>query len=141
MASPNHKAGLAVVVPATDNRSPPRAKVKQHAFGSPRKMIAQSNGYSPNRQLSGMPPPPPYANGINTPRQTNGTSQAGQVDGTSAQSPSGRPQRSEKARALPARQRLLGVDEALKFSPLSSIVPFNPGMFCRSCFMDNNLTL
>ena len=131
MASPNHKAGLAVVVPATDNRSPPRAKVKQHAFGSPRKIIAQSNGYIPNRQSSGMLPPPPYANGINMPRQTNGASQAGQVDGTSALLPSGRPQRSEKARALPARQRLLGVDEALKFSPLSSIVPFNPGKFCR----------
>ena len=141
MASPNHKAGLAVVVPATDNRSPPRAKVKQHGFGSPRKVISHSNGYSPHRQSSGMPPPPPYANGINMPRQTNGTPQAGQLDGTSAQPPSGRPQRSEKARALPARQRLLGVDEALKFSPLSSIVPFNPGMFVWQCFMDDILTI
>lgn len=31
---------------------------------------------------------------------------------------------------LPLRPRLPGVDDALQFSPLTSIVPFHPGMLC-----------
>lgn len=149
MASPNHKAGLAVVVPASDNRCQPRGKFKQNAFSSPRRLTPQSNGISPNRFSNADSC---YLNGLASPRQPNGTStvrqpttlfQQNSLSGrnvqnmngtkdrqpnvTAPQPPSGQA-RAEPNGVLPARQRLLHVDEALQYSPFSSIVPFNSGI-------------
>lgn len=134
MASPNHKAGLAVVVPAT-NQSPNRGKMRQHSFSSPRKPISQSNGSissHSSQQSNGMPPPPfpRHTNGTPLPRQPNGTATPKQTNGVPFQRRLNGPGFQQSNGAVPARPRLLGVDEALKYSPFSSIVPFGSGKHC-----------
>lgn len=142
MASPNHKAGLAVVVPASDNRSQPRGKVKQNAFTSPRKSSSQPNGMVFHRSSTEARNVPPYLDGFTSPCQPNGpsafspshgsteqnTNGTGRpyVNGTAAQPPNGIVSHEPKG-VVPARRRLLEVDEALQYSPFSSIVPFGSG--------------
>lgn len=149
MSSPNHKAGLAVVVPVGDNRSQPRGKVKQNALSSPRRSSSQSTNMIPGRSLNGTPTVAPYTNGFANPRQSNGTSLASQSKAMPLQPPSkevliqqsnstghqpsnGVPhQRSNglvNGHLIPGKRRLLGVDEALQYSPFSSVVPFSSGM-------------
>lgn len=124
MASPDHKAGLAFVVPtsATENRSPIRVKVKQHAYTSPKKGSSQFNGHLSSRPSNSFLVPG-HSNGSNTQRQPNGISPVLQPirakpNGNGHQPANGN---------LPASSRLLGVDEALQYSPFSSIVPFSSG--------------
>ncbi|KAL2039924.1 hypothetical protein N7G274_007327 [Stereocaulon virgatum] len=128
MASPDHKAGLAAVVPAT-NQSPPHGKMRQHSFSSPRKPVFQSNGSisgHSSQQPNGMPPPssPRHRDGISLPRQPTGTATPKQMNGVPCHRRLNEPGFWQSNGAVPARFRLLGVDEALKYSPFSSIVPF-----------------
>jgi hypothetical protein len=142
MASPNHKAALAVVVPASDNRS---------QFTSPRKVLAQSNGMVFNRSSNGNPSVPSNFTGCISTRHPNGTTAIRESNAFSPQHPShgqsvqnvngsGRahvngkvPQQtngslSHKSKGVvPSRRRLLEVEEALQYSPFSSIVPFGSG--------------
>lgn len=129
MASPNHRAGLAVVVPATENHTPTRIKVKQHAYTSPKKGSSQPNTYMSNMPSSGLPTLG-YTNGMSVQRQPNGISPMIQPFRTQ---PKGfGPQHSSGSLQSPSR--LLGVDEALQYSPFSSIVPFSSGK-CSSNFV------
>ena len=142
MASPNHKAGLAVVVPATNNQSPTQGKVKQHSFSSPRKPTFHLNGLTSSQGSNGMPPPPfpRYTNGTTSPRQSNGTAPPRQMNGVPFQRRPSGPGPQQSTGANPARSRLLGVDEALKYSPFSSIVPFGSGKYCSDCQGSQHLT-
>ena len=144
MASPDHAAGLAVVVPPSDNRSQPRGKVKQNAFSSPRKPSSQSGTTFPPRIPNGTPPAPRHVNGMAsqslpkavppgqllngaTLQQTNGRNHS-QPNETSQTQPKASVNHTSTNGATPGPRRLLGVDEALQFSPFSSIVPFSSGM-------------
>lgn len=117
MASPNHKVGLAVVVPTSDNRSPTQRKTKQHALNVPRSRLSQLNGHTPLQLINGgitsrQPnalPPARQPNGAPCPRQSNGVAPLQPSNGSFSIQP-----------------KLLSVDEALQFSPFSSIVPFGP---------------
>ena len=146
MASPDHAAGLAVVVPPNDNRSQPRGKVKQNAFNSPRKPPPQLNVIFPPRLSNGTSPTPPCLNGIppySPPKtmspwhlqngapfqQTNGGSHS-QTKVASPPPIKTMGNHNAVKAAIPNQQRLLGVDEALQFSPFSSIVPFSSGTDC-----------
>ena len=141
MASPNHKAGLAVVVPDTNNQSPIRGKVKQHSFSSPRKPAFYLNGLTSSQESSGMPLPPflRYTNGTTSPRQSNGTAPPRQMNGVPFQRRPSGPGPQQSNGAIPARSRLLGVDDALKYSPFSSIVPFGSGKYCSDCQRSQHL--
>lgn len=142
MASPNQKAALAVVVPASDNRN---------QFNSPRKVLAQPNGMVFNRPSNGNPSVPPHFTGCISTRHPNGTTAIRESNASSSQHPSlglgvqnmngsGRPRAngkvpqqsngsvSHKPRGVVSgRRRLLEVEEALQYSPFSSIVPFGSG--------------
>lgn len=119
MASPNHKAGLAVVVPTSDNRSPTQRKSKQHALNVPRNRLSQSNG-NPPPQLMNVGITPRQPNAVPHARQPNGAPFRRQCTGVAPFHPSNG--------TLPTQPRLLSVDEALQFSPFSSIVPFGPNI-------------
>lgn len=122
MASPDHKTGLAVVVPTSDTRSPTQRKSKQHALNVPRNRLSQVNGNTPPRLMNvSIPPRQPVA--VPPARQSNGALFQRQSNGTF------RP---------PAR--LLNVDQALQFSPFSSIVPSGPGEFPRLLLKQRHLT-
>ena len=118
MASPNHNAGLAVVIPTSDNRSPTQRKFKQHALNVPRNRLSQSNGITFPRPV----------NVGSTPRQPNPAPASRQPN-----EPSFRRQSTGVAPFLPPKgknptqPRLLNVDQALQFSPFASVVPFGPG--------------
>lgn len=151
MASPNHKVGLAVVVPAIDNRSQPCGRMNQNAFHSPRKISTQPNGMTSYRSSNGTPGVPSHFTGFASPRQQNRTTSIREPSALSPQhqlrgfamqnsNGAGRPhapgmatQQSNESigyelkGVVPPRRRLLEVDEALQFSPLSSIVPFGLG--------------
>jgi len=151
MASLNHKAGLAVVVPTSDDRSQPRGKVKQNVFDSPRKSSSRPNGMDLPRSSTEARNVPAYLNGVASPCQPNGTIPVREPSALSPQQPSrgsteqnmngkGRPNVNgiapqppnglvsyEPKGVVPARRRLLEVDEALQYSPFSSIVPFGSG--------------
>ena len=144
MASPDHAAGLAVVVPPSDNRSQPRGKVKQNAFTSPRKPSSQSGTMFPPKLSNGTHPAPRYVNGMATQnpmkavpsgqllngttlQQNNGGNHL-QENGTSQTQPKAPVNYTSTNGATPGPRRLLGVDEALQFSPFSSIVPFSSGI-------------
>lgn len=151
MASPDHKAGLAVVVPNSDNRSQARGKVKQNIFSTPRKSTCPSASMSTGRQAHGSPTAPRISNRPASVQQPNGSPPIkpsnrflpGQVsNGASPKQPNGVGYQQSNIVApcqligavsqplkggVPARPRLLGVDEALKYSPFSSIVPFSSG--------------
>ncbi len=150
MASPNHKAGLAVVVPASDHRSQPRGKVKQNAFNSPRKILTQSNKTIPTRSPNGTPSVPTHCTGFAS--QPNRTSPMKEpiaisplrvqisnvadrphANGMTLQQPNGLVSH-ELKKVVPARRRLLEVDEALQYSPFSSIVPFSSGTSYSICW-------
>lgn len=158
MASPNHKAGLAVVLPASDDRAHPRGIMKQNAFTSPRKNPYHSNGMKSNRSLNGttqiLSPSSGVAfshpSNVTTPhkgpitvssqhlmdnlavQKSNSICQP-HANGRVSHLPNGLP--TQEPKGVPAaRRRLLEVDEALQFSPFSSIVPFDPGESCRSTY-------
>ena len=118
MASPDHKAGLAVVVPISDNRSPTQRKFKQHALNVPRNRFSQSNGNTPPRPTN-MGTTPRQPTTLPPARQPNGAPSRQQSTGVASLQPSNG--------KFPTQSRLLSVDEALQFSPFSSIVPFSPG--------------
>jgi len=150
MSSPNHKAGLAVVV-GSDNRSQPRGKVKQNAFSSPRKSASQPMNTSFGRQSQRTPTTPQFSNGHSSPQQPNGIPPLNptngfvsrrpsngvglqQSNGTKHQPSNGVVPGQSKGEVnhhlkgvVPARPKLLSVEEALKYSPFSSIVPFSSG--------------
>lgn len=153
MVSTNHAAGLAIVVPASDVRSQPRGKVKQNAFNSPRKPSSQSNVMYPSRTPNGTPTTPRFTNGMYSSQQPNGMAMVNQpkviplqypsngavplkengtkhevIQNSAPRRPNGIPNGPQLKGVNPTRQRLLGVDEALQFSPFSSIVPFSSGM-------------
>lgn len=154
MASPNHKAGLAVVVPASDYRSQPCGRIKQNAFNSPRKISTQPNGIIPNRSSNGISGVSSHFTGFASPRQPNGTTPIREPDALSPKHHSykfavqnsngaGRPHAHGMANqqsnglvshelkvVVPAPRRLLEVDEALQYSPFSSIIPFSSGTSC-----------
>ena len=109
MALPNHKAGLAVVVPTSENRSPTQRKSKQHVMTVPRNKMSQFNWNTSPRAMSNCTTPR-QPNGALLPRQTTEEAPFQPSNGTLLNQP-----------------RLLSVDEALQFSPFSSIVPFGPG--------------
>ena len=117
MASPDHKTGLAVVVPTSDIRSPTQRKIKQHALNVPRNRLSQVNGNTLPRQPVAIPPPR-QSNGAPFPRQSTGVASYQPVNGS-----------------LPMKPRLLNVDQALQFSPFSSIVPSGPGE-CPKFFLE-----
>ena len=121
MASPDHKQGLAVVVPTSDIRSPTQRKSKQHALlNVPRNRLSQVNGNTPPRLMNvGIPPGEPIA--LSPPRQPNGAPFRRQSTGV-ASLPSANG-------TLRPQKRLLNVDQALQFSPFSSIVPSGPREF------------
>ena len=124
MASPNQKAGLAVVIPTSDNRSPTQRKFKQHALNVPRNRLSQSNGFTSPRPVNvgstpRQPNPPPAS------RQQNEPSFRRQSTGVAPYLPS-------KGGNNPTQPRLLNVDQALQFSPFASVVPFGPGENCGS---------
>ena len=121
MASPNHKAGLAVVVPTSDNRSPTQRKSKQHALNVPRNRLSQLNGTTPPRLIN-VSIPSQQSNAVSPPREPNGAPFRHQSTGQAPFHPSNR--------IFPSQPRLLSVDEALQFSPFSSVVPFSPGERC-----------
>ncbi|KAL6719140.1 Sister chromatid cohesion protein 2 [Lecanora helva] len=141
MASPNHRAGLAVVVPASDDQSQPRGTVKQNAFTSPRKMTSQPMKMNTPRQANGIFHTHQPLNVTFVEQQPkdiapryaqNGTLQsrkpANEVD-TQSQSRINH-RGSESVHHLvngrgPNRPRLFGVEEALQYSPFSSIIPFS----------------
>lgn len=153
MASPNHKAGLAVVLPASDDRAQPRGgMMKQNAFTSPRRNSYHFNGTKSNRSLSGTPQILSPSSEVAFSRSPTGhkgpTAVSSQhlmdniafqkpnavcqphVNGMVSHPPNGRTTQEPKGKP-PARRRLLEVDEALQYSPFSSIVPFSPGDSCR----------
>lgn len=117
MASTDHKAGLAVVVPTSDNRSPTQRKFKQLALNVPRSRSSQCNGNTPSRPMTvSITPQQPHTgpsarqlNGAPFPRQSTGVAPFEPSNGN-----------------VPTQPGLLSVDEALQFSPFSSIVPFGP---------------
>ena len=123
MASPEHKAGLAVVIPTSDNRSPTQRKFKQHALNVPRNRLSQSNVITSSRPVNfgstpRQPNPPPPSKQPNEPsfrRQSNGVAPYLPSKGNN-----------------PTQPRLLNVDQALQFSPFASVVPFGPGENYRS---------
>lgn len=131
MASPDHKAGLAVVVPTSDCRSPTQKKSKQHALNLHRNRLSQFNGNTPPRLMnvsitprqSVVEPPPRQSIGAPFRRQSTGVVSS---------------QRSN--RTLPTHTRLLNVDEALQFSPFSSIVPSGPGEHSKCFLKQRHLT-
>ena len=151
MASPDHKAGLAVVVPPSDNRSQPRGKVKQNVFSSHRKPLSQSMGSNGGRQSQGTFNSSRYPNGLSSPQKPNGVALVRHPNGNvprqtpvmagSQQSNGGSLHQASHATlpksngladhqakgGISARPRLLGVEEALQYSPFSSIVPFSSG--------------
>ena len=132
MASPNHKARLAVVVPATGNQTPSRGKAKPHPFSSPRKPTFQCNGLNSSQssqQSNGMPPPPsPRPTKMTaSPRQPNGTAPLSQMNGVPFQRRPNAHALQQSDSVITARPKLLGVNEALQYSPFSSIVPFGTG--------------
>ena len=154
MANPNHKAALAVVVGASDNRSQPRGKVKQKAFSSPRKPYPQSIMMNGLPHSQGAPAHPRYSYEFSSPSIPNRTTSANQPNGSLPYHPTiyqnlqqsngfGQQEidrlKSREANGTAngwlkggahARSRLLDVEEALQYSPFSSIVPFSPGMRC-----------
>ena len=118
MASPDHKAGLAVVIPTSDSRSPAQRKSKQNALNVPRNKLSQLNGNTPARLMNAnITPRQPFP--ASPARQSNGTPFGRQSTGVAPFQPPNR--------TLTTQPRLLNVDEALQFSPFSSIVPFGPG--------------
>ena len=165
MASPNHRAGLAIVVPVSDNRSQPRARVKQNVFSSPRKPSSQSNTMSAGRHSNGTLAPPRISNGLATSSQQSGAPSSSQPSREAPTQPSNglRPQASNgidghqpSGMAAPKlkggsnyplkevaamQNRLLGVEEALQYSPFSSIIPFNSGKFSALCSDCPELTI
>lgn len=131
MASPDHKAGLAVVVPTSDCRSPTQKKSKQHALNVHRNRLSQLSGNTPPRLMnvsitprqSVVEPPPRQSIGAPFRRQSIGVVPS---------------QRSN--RTLPTQPRLLNVDEALQFSPFSSIIPSGPGEYSKCFLKQRHLT-
>ena len=122
MASPDHKTGLAVVVPTSDTRSPSQRKSKQHALNVPRNRLSQANGNTPPRLMNvSIPPRQPVA--VPPARQSNGALFQRQSNGT-----------------LRPPARLLNVDQALQFSPFSSIVPSGPGECPKFLIIQRHLT-
>ena len=118
MASPDHKAGLAVVVPSSGSRSPTQRKSKQHALNIPRNRTTQINGNTPPRAMNvSITPQQPTA--LPPARQSNGATFRRQSTGLAPFQPSNG--------TILSRPRLLNVDEALPFSPFSSVIPFSPG--------------
>ena len=132
MASPDHKAGLAVVVPTSDSRSPTLKKSKQHALNAHRNRLSQLNGNTPPRVMNASitprqsvaVPPPRQSNGAPFRRQSNGVAPFQRSNATS-----------------PTQPRLLNVDEALQFSPFSSIVPSGPGECSKFFLTQRHLTI
>ena len=159
MASPDHKAGLSVVIPNSDERNPARRKVKRNVFSSPRKAFTHSKNMNSHRQSHSSPTehrhlntvPYPSSNPSSSVQQANGNTPMNMSvkhglnqasPGQSFRNPnrpdhqtpnhiaapqSNRAVNSPLKPGIPARLKLLGVDEALKYSPLSSTVPFSSG--------------
>ena len=156
MPAPDHKAGLAVVVPTNEKSNQARAIVKQKGLNSPRRPISRSVNTMSGRQSQYPPAPPPptpprYLNGYPSPHEPNGLTPTSQPNGAMAQRPSieagsqrlnGMGPQQGQAVALqqtngvashqlntvvPSRPKLPGVEEALQYSPFSSIIPFSSG--------------
>lgn len=131
MASPDHKAGLAVVVPTSDTRSPTQRKSKQHALNVPRNRSSQWNGNTPPRLTNvNMIPRQPMA--VPSAKQSNGAPIRRLSTRVAPFQPSNG--------TLAAQSKLLNVDEALQFSPFSSIVPFGPGERSKFFLKKRHLT-
>ena len=157
MANPNHKAALAVVVGSSDNQGQPRGKVKQNAFSSPRKPSSQKVTMNGIAHSQGAQASPQYSHGFSSPSLPNSTTSANPPNGYQPQHltidqrlqhPNGNGHRQttelkiRESQGRPndwfkgggsSQPRLLGVEEALQYSPFSSIVPFGSGMECARC--------
>ena len=151
MASVNHKTGLAVVVPVSDNRSQPQGVGTHDAYYSPRRLNTQSMNRSTSHQFHGTHSARRLPNGSSSWQHSNGAASVKQAhdipssrlpsdsvgklrhnptdmqksDGVNPCQPKGKIDRPNGA--VRGRPRLLGVEEALPYSPFSSVVPFSSG--------------
>ena len=151
MASTNHRTGLAVVVPVSDNRSQLQGIGRQNAHNSPHRLNTQSMNMSAPHQSYGTLPTQRLPNASSSWQQSNGITSVNQANGVPSSRPPSNPvgphvqshaemrgtrgieskqplgSIDRSSRAVHGRPRLLGVEEALQYSPFSSIVPFSSG--------------